>query len=55
MREDFSAEFRSSDKNVNENYNKNLVVKNNKKPADAKTTAAAKTYDSYDYRTWQRS
>lgn len=44
MREDFSAEFRSSDKNVNENYNKNLVVKNNKKPADAKTTAAAKTY-----------
>lgn len=54
MREDFSAEFRSSDKNVNENYNKNLVVKNNKKPADAKTTAAAKTYDSYDYRTWQK-
>lgn len=52
MREDFSAEFRSSDKNVNEKYNKNLVVNgNNKKPTDAKTLAAAKTYD---YRTWQK-
>ena len=51
MREDFSAEFRSSDKNVNEKYDKNLVVKNDKKPVDAKTTAAAKTYD---YRTWQK-
>ena len=52
MREDFSAEFRSSDKTVNEKYNKNLVVNgNNKKLADAKTTAAEKTYD---YRTWQK-
>lgn len=54
MREDFSAEFRSSDKNVNENYNKSLAVNNNnKKPTDAKTIAAAKTY-AYDYRTWQK-
>lgn len=54
MREDFSAEFRSSDKNVTEKYNKNLVVNgNNKKPTDAKTIAAAKTY-AYDYRTWQK-
>ena len=43
MREDFSAEFRSSDKNVNEKYDKKLVVKNNKKLVDAKTEAAAKT------------
>lgn len=44
MREDFSTEFRSSDKNVNEKYNKNLVVNgNNKKPTDAKTLAAEKT------------
>ena len=43
MREDFSVEFRSSDKNVNEKYNKKLVVKNNKKPVDAKTNAATKT------------
>ena len=52
MREDFSTEFRSSDKNVNENYNKSLAVNNNKKLTDAKTIAAAKTYD---YRTWQES
>lgn len=53
MREDFDAEFKSSDKNVNENYNKSLVVNNNnKKPTDVKTIAAAKTYD-YNYRTWQ--
>lgn len=44
MREDFSAEFRSSDKNVTEKYNKNLVVNgNNKKPTDAKNLAASKT------------
>lgn len=44
MREDFDTEFRSSDKNVNENYDKNLVVNgNNKKPTDAKTLATAKT------------
>lgn len=55
MREDFSTEFRSSDKNVNKEYDKNLVVKNNKKPVDAKTIAASKTYETYDYKTWQRS
>lgn len=44
MREDFSKEFRSSDKNVTEKYNKNLVVNdNNKKPTDAKKLAATKT------------
>lgn len=54
MREDFSAEFKSSDKNVNENYNKSLALvvnDNNKKPTDVKTIAAAKTYD---YKTWQK-
>lgn len=52
MRKDFSEEFKSSDKNVNENYDKSLAVNdNNKKPTDVKTIAAAKTYD---YRTWQK-
>jgi len=50
MREDFSTEFRSSDKNVNENYNnynRNLVTNdNNKQLTDAKTGASEKTLKS---------